>query len=204
MPDVNTNLTNHYEDSYMKFDAAAHMIEDREDKNNFHKLEATTQICSILYVFVNRGLQDLRDDVDLWETVHIADNVIQHLRNLRTLFRAHSDENQATSLEFALQLSKCWHGILSYQQLATSKEMRAEAYDRITKLINLFNRYPTADEHSLGHYLSNHAGENWLPFPFMGILNDLFDEQLELKDKSNLISVIKIISHIIESFNVHS
>ena len=153
-----------------------------------------------LTALVADGIEEFVDDITLMETIFIADNVIQHLRNLRTLFRYHADENRAHTLEFALHLSKCWHGILSYHQLASAKEMREEAYKKITKLVDLFNRYPTADEHALGHYLTNYAGENWLPFPFMGILNDLYEQHLELKERSNLTALIQLITNIIESF----
>ena len=200
--DFNTNLTNSNHDDFLKFDLASQVIEERDKENTFDKLENTQQICAIILAILHRKIDEFQDDINLMATVYIADNVIQNLRNLRTLFRTLQDEDRSQNLDFALQLSKAWHGVLSYHQLASAKEMRQLAYEKMTKLINLFNRYPTADEHSLGHYLANFAGENWLPFPFMGILNDLYEENLDSGEKSNLAKLIHLITNIIESFNL--
>ena len=201
MSDISSNLGNNSHYQFLNYDLAQQIIDDRDERDpSFEKLPPVKKISAYLIAFVNDAIEEFHDDITLMETIFIADNVIQHLRNLRTLFRYHSEENRAHNIEFALHLTKCWHGILSYHQLASSKEMREEAYKKITKLVDLFNRYPTADEHALGHYLTNYAGENWLPFPFMGILDDLYEENLENKGKSNLALLMKLITNIIESF----
>ena len=203
MSDLNLNLNNNSQDQYIKFELATNRPDEEEgEKKKFVELPLYRKIVSYLYAFINGQLQDLKDEIELNLTVFVSDSVIQHIRNLRALFRHLQEEDISQSLDYALKLSKSWHGIISYHQLATSKEVREEAYKKISKLVDLFNRYPTADEHALGHYLSNYAGENWLPFPFMNILRDLHEEHITSGDKSNLAKLIKLLTNIIESFQL--
>ncbi|MCF7851912.1 MAG: hypothetical protein K9M07_01575 [Simkaniaceae bacterium] len=202
MTDFNTSLTNNQFSSFFNMDADPTSTIEEKGASKLVKLEKNKQFSAVLLAFIKQKINELEDEVDLMETIFIADNVIQHLKNLRTLFRILQEENLSQSLDYALKLSKAWNGILNYQTLATSKEMRADAYEKITKLVELFARFPTADEHALGHYLANYAGENWLPFPFMGILNDLYEENLQNAKRSNLAILIKMISNILESFQI--
>lgn len=201
MTNLNTNLTNNFDDAFSKVDIATHIIQEREQSKKFDRLAQSQKICAILFALIHQGIESLRDDIELMQTIFVSDNVIQHLRNLRALFRALTTENLSQSLDFALKLSKSWNGILNYHQLATSKEMRKQAYINISKLIDFFNRYPTADEHALGYYLCHYAGEDWLPFPFMAILNDLYEEHLQASYPSNLDKLVRALSRIIESFS---
>ena len=46
-------------------------------------------------------------------------------------------------------------------------------------LIEEMRLYPLGADHTLGYYLSEYVGQEWLPFPFIDILSTLHKEYQE-------------------------
>jgi hypothetical protein len=200
MPDIYLNLGNSPKDPYSSFNFEIEKDKNPEKKETFLKLNHSRKILSCILALTHLNLEHLQDEVEMYKTVFITDSAAQHVRNLRALFRQLIDEDLSKDFQYALKLSKSWNGITSYQDAASIKELKKEAHVKLGKLIDLFYRYPTKDEHALGYYLRQYAGENWLPFPFMKILSDLHDDYVLKKEDSTLGQMIRLLTNIIESF----
>ena len=188
------------EDQWSKFEFSIQKELDQTKKDHFLKLDIDEKIAAYLFAFMHLELEALSDEIELYTTIFIADSALQYMKNLRALFRSLREEDLSKDIHYALNLSKSWHGITSYQDTASSKELKSEAHIKIAKLIDLFYCYPSKDEHAIGFYLEKYAGENWLPFPFIKILGDLHEEYIDKKERSILSQIIKLISNIIDSF----
>ena len=75
------------------------------------------------------------------------------------------------SYRFLNSLSNLWHQMLEdvlrfRRQTALSVKMRT--------FIREFQHYPENQEHSLGYYLTEYAGQKWLPFPYMEMISRLY------------------------------
>ena len=63
--------------------------------------------------------------------------------------------------------------------------------------IESVQKYPENDEHSLGYYLTEYAGSDWLPFPFMEILQNLHFSHQTDPHNSYLSQWVKTLKEII-------
>lgn len=203
MPEPYINLSNSKpDDLYEKFEL---MIDsDKEGRSKFLALPQQQKIIAYLFAFLHLELENLQGDIEMERSAFTTDNALQYVKNLRSLLRALREEDLSKDIEYALKLSKNWHGLTEYQESAASKELKTAAHVKIGKLIELFYQFPTSREHaSLGFYLTEYAGENWLPFPFIKILSDLHEEHTQQEGRSNLAKVIRLLTNIIESFRLN-
>jgi hypothetical protein len=86
------------------------------------------------------------------------------LTTFRMLLNTLSQQNMSESPSFALELSQNW------LQLLHARDPKIDAFCQMLK------GFPKGGDHSLGYYLSNYAGQEWLPFPFMEILKFLHED----------------------------
>ena len=65
--------------------------------------------------------------------------------------------------DFLLKLSHHWNQFLEYFSLWTFSGSEEES--RLQAFFSAINDYPRGERYSLGYYLSEAAGEKWIPFP---------------------------------------
>lgn len=82
--------------------------------------------------------------------------------------------------EFNQQLARVWHTLLDHCNPPFSSS------HKINFLILQIKNFPLGSEHSLGYYLAHHAGEHWIPFPFMELLYTLHQEFCTSPSNSSL------------------
>ena len=95
----------------------------------------------------------------------------------KALFLLLSKEDQSHNPDFALQLSTLWHNLL--EDCLSSSSSFKDSPDTLLKLkflISQIQNYPLGEDHTLGYYLSEYAGKEWIPFPFMELLQQLHEE----------------------------
>lgn len=73
-----------------------------------------------------------------------------------------------------------------------------KATELIKKIINEVNIYPKNAEFSLGYYISEFAGYQWIPFPYMEMLQKLHLEDKQDPINSHLSHWISIIDELLE------
>jgi hypothetical protein len=89
--------------------------------------------------------------------------------------------------DYAQHLSQVWHQLLDSVKLVEFLERKkTDVLNQLKTLIETFNSYPAHQEHSLGYYMTEFAGKEWLPFPFMEQLHLLYEDHLAHKKESQL------------------
>lgn len=115
------------------------------------------------------------------------------LKKLRDDFEKLKKIDFSQNPPFLNSLSLTWHDFLkNYKNLYANST--SPMHQKIEKLIHSISSYPETAENNMGYYLSEYAGETWLPFPYMDILQKLHQEQ---GDDSHLNQWIDLINDII-------
>jgi hypothetical protein len=140
--------------------------------------------------------------IDLFEettnlglTVSAETDVIEHLRLFKAALEILKMEDRSQDAPFLNSLSMHWHQLLDdvlrfRRQSPLSLKMRA--------FIKEFQQYPAHQEHSLGYYLTEYAGQKWLPFPYMEMIQKLHMQHKKSPENSNLSSWTKEFDELIQ------
>jgi hypothetical protein len=106
-------------------------------------------------------------------------------------------EDSSRDPNYAQHLSQAWHQLFDSVNLVEFLERKkSDVLTQLKTLIATFERYPANQAHSLGYYMTEFAGKEWLPFPFMEQLHQLYEDHLTHKKESQLshwISAIDLI-----------
>ncbi len=100
----------------------------------------------------------------------------ENLVLLKAAFETMKMEDRSQDIEFLNRLSQLWQNVLEDALLLKrfsflSKELK--------NLIDSIQHYPQKQQHSLGYYLAEYAGQKWLPFPFMELIQKIHTEHLQ-------------------------
>jgi len=95
---------------------------------------------------------------------------------------------------FLKRLSQTWKDFIqNFEPVALKKH---PLILHVKKLFDELHTYPSKESFSLGYYLSLYAGEDWIPFPYMEILKNLYLEYQNDPEKSSLNKWIQHIQEI--------
>ena len=114
-----------------------------------------------------------------------------HLAKLKELLEILKVEDRSSDSEFSKQLSSTWIQLL--EQLREHKNKQA------TNLIKQINAYPNGEIHSLGYYLSERAGQTWLPIPYTEMLKKIHEDYLNQPSEAPLTSWINQLSQLLNN-----
>lgn len=117
------------------------------------------------------------------ETPTDIQTILKRFKNLLELLRV---ENKSEDYHFAQNLSDLWHAIKMHTANLLPLKKRPPYVESLDLLVQKINLFPKQSDHSLGYYLSQYAGEKWLLFPFIDILNSLHEEAILKKSNDTL------------------
>jgi hypothetical protein len=83
--------------------------------------------------------------------------------------------------------SKIWHELLSSDQIDP----------RLTILIKGIQKYPDDTPHTFGYYLTENTKENWIPFPYMELIQKMHREHEKNPTQSTLASWTSLLDEIL-------
>ena len=130
-----------------------------------------------------------------------TEKALVDLAAFKNLLEELAKEDKSHIPEFTQRLSLQWQKV---SENCSGLEGRASELDllssEIMNLIKEIHTFPPGEDHTLGYYLTEHAGQEWIPFPFMNMLHDLHEESLALKEKSQLFLWIHKIDEILGGF----
>jgi hypothetical protein len=141
------------------------------------------------FIFYSKLLEKIENFLSPFEKFLSTEEILEALRALKKLFEALEKENLSENLEFAEALSTNWHKILDYVSNDIKKNQAQKSCsfrDLLKNFVMLIHSYPANSDQTLGLYLTENLGENWIPFPFMNILFSLFEEYVLKEKKSTL------------------
>lgn len=154
---------------------------NRKDNKGIHAL-----IASSLKKIVDLFSLSSERSISSAEKTFIEDD----LEKLKQAFIKLKEEDLSQNVEFLKALSFVWHDFMkNYHFLYRNKE--SIIFQKIDELVQKISSYPKGEEKTMGFYLSHFAGEEWLPFPYMKIL-----QKLNLEDKHILEEWIVIIEDV--------
>jgi len=99
-------------------------------------------------------------------------SVLKDLKELKKSLEKLTKENASQNIDYLEHLSNVWMEFLD-DFAAFSKDNKI-LYAKIKSFVDDVMAYPKKTEFSLGYYLSEFAGFEWIPFPYMEILQNLF------------------------------
>ena len=124
------------------------------------------------------------------------------LESIRDLLQSLSHNDQSHNPEFLYNLSELWHGLLSdFGNVDISSKDNLSIAHKISALSTDILNFPPEEDHSLGYYLTEHAGREWIPFPLMDLLQDLHRENQKDPENSKLNFWIAALNNIIDDLD---
>ena len=130
--------------------------------------------------------------------VSAENDVRDHLKILKSTLEILKQEDRSQDSLFLNRLSLQWHQLLEdsirfRRQTPLSIQMRA--------LIKEVQQHPEHHEHSLGYYLMEYAGQKWLPFPYMEMIQRLHAQHKKNLDASILSRWTQELENMIQILN---
>ncbi len=107
----------------------------------------------------------------------------QIFRSLKSAFETLKKEDRSEDIQFLNQLSHLWFQLLDEGNQLTYNPRSSSL---LKELIKKIERYPERQTHTFGYYLSEFAGQKWIPFPYMELIQKLHFEHLKYPEMSAL------------------
>lgn len=106
----------------------------------------------------------------------------ENLFNLKSAFNVLKREDRHQDVPFLNQLSDTWHRLLEQSlRYRRGDPIYAPLQDFLFDIQN----YPPSVEHSFAYYLTEYTGQQWLPFPYMDLIQKIhLDHQTNPKESA--------------------
>ncbi|HSX11087.1 MAG TPA: hypothetical protein VLF94_05180 [Chlamydiales bacterium] len=99
--------------------------------------------------------------------------VVEGLRSLKAAFEILKIEDRSEDIQFLNHLSKLWQRVLEDAlTLGRDSELSASYKAMIKKI----QHFPEHQVHTFGYYLSEYAGQKWIPFPYMEMIQKIHSD----------------------------
>ncbi|MBU6148588.1 MAG: hypothetical protein KGQ54_00140 [Verrucomicrobia bacterium] len=119
--------------------------------------------------------ETLLESIRSTESLKTPQKVIDSLKEFLAIFKQLEATDLSADWRFSEKLSRAW------LKIKLSIEESSFPTGTLNEMIEAFDHFPEKGDHSLGYYLSLHAGEQWIPFPFMEILRNLHENKNEIQ-----------------------
>lgn len=107
----------------------------------------------------------------------LADELTFSIDTLKKLLNQLKEADQSENAHFCQNFSELWHTIHEEVLLAKRAKIKTEVdLAKVNIVLTDMDHYPPYEERKLSFYLSQYAGEQWLPVPFMEILKKLHND----------------------------
>ncbi len=201
MSDLNFHLGKGQADSF-KIAASAtevHLTENRKG-DHFQPINEQSKQFLIVFALIAKFLKQVEDHQEELKFLSQSESILYHLKQFKITIDQLKEEDLSQELSFALRLSKSWNAITDYIILMPKSKKNHSFFLEGSLLIESINLYPQEEEHTLGFYLSHYAGQDWLPFPFMKMIQQLHEEQASNPASSHLEIWSNSLARLIEFF----
>jgi hypothetical protein len=144
--------------------------------NQFREHASKSQIFATLVSFFKKivSLFGFKEKGDLLVFGH---ELYEHLFAFRSLLLALADQDESHRPEFIQQLSELWNQLIDdCNAVSSAFDSSSDTMNHIKFLIAQIAQYPQGADHTLGYYFEAFAGKDWIPFPYMDLLQELHEE----------------------------
>ena len=127
---------------------------------------------------------------------------LEDLLIFRKFLQTLANEDQSHNPDYTKQLAELWHNLIDdFNHVAQFEKKIPKELEKIKNLIDKLHHFPHGEDHTLGYYFAEYAGKDWLPFPFMEILQKLHEDYLATPQLSDLREWINLLNEVIESLD---
>lgn len=126
----------------------------------------------------------------------------EDLEAFKTILEELSSEDKSHDPEYTQRLSLLWQNLFeNCKDMDETSANQNSLASKIYRFVGEIKHFPPGEDeiHTLGYYLAEHAGQDWIPFPFMSLLADLYQEAQTSPSTSQLNSWVTKIGEIIAS-----
>jgi len=151
---------------------------DRKEREPFASFKDATrsQIYATLVSYFKKILSAFSSKGEgqplVFDLQHLTGDIVAFRQQLITL----SLEDQSHNPEFTQKLSELWHNLLDDFNSLSLPTDTSEVLVKIKFFITQIQNFPPGADHTLGYYFTEYAGKDWIPFPFMELLQQLHEE----------------------------
>ncbi len=155
-----------------------HPIEkERREKEGYKSLKNSTktQVFATLTSYFKKILNAFGSKSKLQAGLAGKQHIFENLLALRLLLFILSQSDQSHNPEFTAQISELWHNLQDDCNVLLHQSS-SELDDKIKFFMIQVHKFPPGADHTLGYYFTEYAGKDWIPFPFMELLQGLHQE----------------------------
>ncbi len=117
----------------------------------------------------------------------------KNLADLKKSFEILKKEDRSQDVDFLNDLSKIWN-----QALANTLHLDEAASLQFKVLAKKILHYPENQTHTFGYYLTEYAGQKWVPFPYMELVQKIHSEHEKNPPSSPLTEWTRLIDEVID------
>lgn len=142
------------------------------------------------------------------------EHTINHLYSFKNSLKKLAKQDLSKSPLFAEDLSKKWIALNNdFEKIEITKRKRPDTLKKFFNMIEIIKYFPQRAiekmmlvkssqdlEHRLGYYLFEQTGKDWLPFPFIEILQKLHIDYQKNTKASTLWKWVVLIDEVIQDF----
>ncbi len=181
--------------------------EDKKKENKYSPQppKETKQILlATFFSYLKKMFDTFSPSKQLVSKVVDQQKMIENLLHFKKLLEKLSEKDLSQSAEFASELSNTWCILLEdFDTIEIMERKNLKDVASFREFMNGLKNYPPESEHRFGYYLVQHAGKDWLPFPFIEILAKLYTEYQTAPKTSTLSSWFKQIDAVIAGLSLH-
>jgi hypothetical protein len=174
-------------------------LQNPENQENEYLSKEKLLVINLLFT-LNHFIKDFKRYEEKLQSLADKDSFTEELKAFRSLLLELQEQDLSHQIDFASKLSYAWHAFADHLSLTLRHNRKLPFYQEGSLLVESILHYPPDGEYSLGYYLSQYAGEKWIPFPFMNILQALHEEHASDPKGSHLEVWTQTISNLIEIF----
>jgi hypothetical protein len=120
----------------------------------------------------------------------------KNLTALKAFFETLKKEDRSQDVDFLNDLSRTWNKTLS-----DSAHMGEAASHKFKILTKKILHYPENQSHTFGYYLTEYAGQKWVPFPYMELVQKIHTEHEKNPPSSPLTEWSHLIDEVMRLLN---
>jgi hypothetical protein len=141
-------------------------------------------LLGFLFIFLEKviglALRSIRKGMEIAALEPARENLLL----IKAAFETMKHEDRSQDAQFLKRLSHLWQAALEHNIELQAKNPKAQQFKAFIKDIENF---PENEGHTFGYYLNEYAGQKWLPFPYMELIQRLHHE-FEMDPESSLLS----------------
>ena len=148
---------------------------EKKEKEPFTSVSSPSLLLASLLIHFREALSEFlpKGKSAQWNIADLIDNLNRFLNSLQILFEKDESHNPL----FTGQLAENWHHLQeNSHDLFLNKQELTDLYPLLQTFFDKIETFPPSSDLSLAYYLKEYAGKEWLPFPFMEMLQELHDQ----------------------------